>query len=92
MSKFKELAAGIKADLSEWDRRADDLMKERVELKKLGDDVFKMHEEKHSEVRSGLMAMKEAVMDLTGGNRPPSEEDSSRSQEPSFRPEDHKAA
>lgn len=67
-SKFKELAAGIKQDLQNFDQQADELMARREDLRLRGEKVFAKHRENLTDVEGGLAAMEAALHDLEGSN------------------------
>lgn len=82
-SKFRELAAGIKQDMQNFDEQATELMARREELRQRGERVFAKHRENLDDIHSGLNAMEHALNDLEGSNSK-NEEGSGDSSEASF--------
>lgn len=68
MNKFRELAAGIKQDLQNFDEQAGELMKRREDLRVRGEKVFAKHREHQDDVSAGLDALDSAISDLEGSN------------------------
>lgn len=86
-SKFKELAAGIKQDLANFDQQADELMARRETLRRRGETVFAKHREHQDGVEAGLAAIEQALSDMEGGNSKNEREGSGDSSGSSFRKE-----
>lgn len=87
MSKFTELADGIRSDLQNFDRQADELMTRREDLRQRGERVFAKHRENQDEVHKGLDELEAALRDLEGGNSKNGREGSGDSSGSSFRKE-----
>lgn len=67
-SKFRELASGIKQDLQNFDKQADELMARRERIRRRGEEVFSRHRENMDGVEGGLAAMESALNELEGSN------------------------
>lgn len=63
-SKFRELAKAIRGDRENLDQQADELFKEREELRVEGERVMAVYRDHHKDVREGLKTMREAIADL----------------------------
>lgn len=68
MSKFKALADAVKQDLVNFDQQADELMAEREELRRAGEETFSRYREHHKNTREGLDSMRQAIADMAGSN------------------------
>lgn len=68
MSIFKELAAGVRGDMSNFKEQAQELMRKREELRLRGEKNFALFREHQAEVEAGLKEMDDALRDMEGGN------------------------
>ena len=74
MSIFKELAAGVRGDIENFKDQARELMQEREDLRRLGEQQFARYREHHKDVKAGLQEMSDALRELEGGNSKGSQE------------------
>lgn len=87
MSKFSELADGIKQDRANFDAQADELLRRREDLRRRGETVFAKHRENQDTVSKGLDELEAAIADLEGSNSKNAGEASASTSGSSFRKE-----
>lgn len=63
-SKFRELAKAVRGDIVNLNEQADELFREREELRIEGEQLMARYRDHHKDTREALKEMREAISDL----------------------------